>query len=52
MTINLNVPDLVWAVLQIHIDLNTGPDPDPAFEVNSDPDPAPDSDPGFFYEQI
>ena len=41
-------------MFRIRIDLNTDPDPDQAFEVNTDPDPAwdLDSDPGFFLTNI
>ena len=34
----------------IRIDLNTDPDPDPAFKVNRVPDQ--DSDPGFFMTKM
>ena len=43
-------------MFQIRIDLNTDPDPDPAFQVNTDPDPNPDpaaeSDPGVFMTKM
>jgi len=38
--IHLNIK----SVFRIRIDLNTDPEPDPAFKVNTDPDPAPDPD--------
>ena len=37
-------------MFRIRIDLNTDPDPDPAFKVNTDLDP--DSDPGFYMTKM
>jgi len=37
----------LWALFWIPIGLNTDPNPDPAFEVNTDLDPNPDPDPAL-----